>query len=644
MRSAPFSAYVPGMRFRIHRWSARADRALALVCFVLGQIEVARNDNGVEAVLVLSAALATLPIAWRRRAPLAAMVVVAASWVIFHVWGGVAGEPFFEFAALPVIYSIGAHPSLRRAVGGLVILLAAVAVTDLPGLGFFGMQFAVIWLTGRGVWAYRLQSEQLRVLAHRLESERETSERLAVAQERQRMAGELHDAIAHTVSAMVVQAGGAEQLVSNEPDRARAALITVQDNGRAVIAQLRRVLRLLRTAPDTPRPEADLPAPAPTPAWWNRLIARSIWADVLLALFVVLFADPQLTHIDPFSGIPAPIAVSAAAAFLAIMIRRRLPFAALLIATTTSFVELLLFGTAMGFASVAATMLAMYSVAAHTTTRRSVPAAVTAIVPICVLLLLKIGPDSATVGAIWLGLPWFGGRHVRTYRRRAEQLRTLTTRLTHERHARARLAVLDERARVARELHDSLAHAVNVMVLQAGAAEQVLTQSPNRARDAIRVVETQGRQAHNDLCHLLGLLDCDGVSPRTPQPSLTRLDTLFAKAGLPVALHVSGHPARLPADLDISAYRIVQEALTNTLKHTGPVPTTVTIDYQPDALGIEIRNPGVSRPPRPDGHGGHGLLGMRERTTLYGGTLETGPCPGGGFVVRAHLPLDPAVA
>jgi signal transduction histidine kinase len=640
------------------RWSARADLALALAFFVLGQIEVAMDDDGHVLVQVLSAGLVTLPIVWRRRAPLATTVVVGASWVIFHLWSGVNGYPFFALAMLPVVYSLGAHPSLKRAMGGLAVLLTAVAVTGLADLGFIGMQFAVLWLTGRGVRAYRLQSEQLQALAHRLEGEREASERLAVMQERQRMAGELHDTIAHAVSIMVVQAGGAEQMVSHDPDRARVALTAVQDNGREVIAQLQRVLRLLRSTPDSPRPEVDSPTPvhavntvlesrAPVPGWWNGRLIHSVWADVLLALFVVLLVDDQMTHIDPLSGIPGPIAVSAAGAFLAVMIRRRAPLAALLISTTTTAAGLLLFGISMGFASLAATMLATYSVGARTATRRSVPAAATTVIALCVLMLLKVGPVETAVAAVWLGMPWFAGRHVRTYRRRAAQLQTLTKRLAHEREARERLAALDERARVARELHDSLAHAVNVMVLQAGAAEAVLIPSPERARDAIRAVESQGHQACNDLRHLLGILDCDGLSPRAPQPSLNRLETLLdqaREAGLAVTLHVSGRPVRLPSGLDISAYRIVQEGLTNSLKHAGPVPANVTLDYRPDALGIEIRNPGASQPPPPGDHGGHGLLGMRERTTLYGGTLEAGPCPDGGFVVRAHLPLDPAVA
>jgi signal transduction histidine kinase len=611
---------------------------------MLGQVEVATDDVGAEAVRAMCVAVATLPIAWRSRAPLAVTVAVATSWVIFHVWGGFVGEPYFEITALLVIYSLGAQPVLKRAAGGLAILLVAVAVTDIRDLGFFGMLFALVWLSSRGVQTYRFQATQLRASALELRRGREAAERLAVAQERQRIAVELHDTIADAVSIMVVQAGGAEQLVSDEPDRARAALAAVQDTGRAVIAEFRQVLRLLRTSPKTPGSDFDSPVLVPAPAWWGRRpVLRSIWADVVLALFVGLLADPQMTHLDLGSGIPLPVAASSVVAFVTVVIRRWVPLAALVIATTTSVVELLLFGTAAGFASVVAMLLAMYSMAAHTATRRSVPAAVAVVVALSVVMMMKVGADGATILVVWLGIPWFGGRRVRTYQRRADQLRVLTVQLAHERDARARLAVLEERARVARELHDSLAHAITVMVLQAGAAEQVLTSSPDRAREAIRAIESHGRQAHDDLCHLLGLFDSDARGFHGPQPSLTRLDALFAEAGVPVTLKVSGWPARLSVGLDISAYRIVQEGLTNTLKHVGPVATTVTLDYQDEALAIEIRNQGNGRPAQTTGQGGHGLLGMRERATLYGGSLETDRGPDGGFVVRALLPFTTPV-
>jgi signal transduction histidine kinase len=292
-------------------------------------------------------------------------------------------------------------------------------------------------------------------------------------------------------------------------------------------------------------------------------------------------------------------------------------------------------------------MLATYSVASHLPTRRAVPAAAAVVTAVCVLILVEVDVGSSVLMLIWLGLPWFTGRHVRSYRRRAEQLRILTHRLERDRETRERLAVLEERARVARDLHDSLAHAVTIMVLQAGAAEAVMIQSPERAHEAIRAIESHGYQANDDLRHLLGILEADEAGPRAPQPSLSRLEPLMARAraaGLAVTTQVTGHPVRLEPALDVSAYRIVQEALTNALKHAGPVPTKVRLDYGPDALRIEVHNVAATRQPRPDNPGGHGLLGMRERAALYGGALEAGPCVNGGYLVRARLPLDPSVA
>jgi signal transduction histidine kinase len=229
------------------------------------------------------------------------------------------------------------------------------------------------------------------------------------------------------------------------------------------------------------------------------------------------------------------------------------------------------------------------------------------------------------------------------YRHKAERQRALTTRLLREREARARLAVLEERARVARDLHDSVAHAVSVTVLLAGAAEQVLAISPNEARIAIRAITEQGQQAHADLRHLLGLLDQSDERLLKPQPSLAQLDSLVSQitqAGLPVTLQVRGRTTQLPTGLDISAYRIVQEGLTNALKHAGRVPTTVTLDYRPNTLVIEIRDSGTHTPPKtPSGR--HGLLGMRKRIDLYGGTLHTGHEVGTGFTLTAQLPLNP---
>jgi signal transduction histidine kinase len=184
------------------------------------------------------------------------------------------------------------------------------------------------------------------------------------------------------------------------------------------------------------------------------------------------------------------------------------------------------------------------------------------------------------------------------------------------------------------------------MVLQAGAAERVLDGAPERARGAARAIEAQGRQALGELHELLGVLRADeDQSPRAPQPGLTRLDALIEqvrRSGLPVELRVDGNPTPLPVGLDVSAYRIIQEALTNALKHAGAVHTAVTLDYTADTLTVEIVDDGDRPRDRPLEGAGHGLIGMRERVALYRGDLHAGPRPQAGYAVRAQLPLPPA--
>jgi signal transduction histidine kinase len=236
------------------------------------------------------------------------------------------------------------------------------------------------------------------------------------------------------------------------------------------------------------------------------------------------------------------------------------------------------------------------------------------------------------------------GRAVAAYRRQGTELGVLAQRLARERDARARLAVLDERARVARELHDSIAHAVSVMVLQAGAAEQVLDSTPAQARAALQAIQDVGRDALDQLGTLLGLLEpTDDRPPLTPRPGLAELERLLdtvRQAGLPVRLATLGEPVPLPAALDGAAYRVIQEALTNALKHAGAAPTNVTVRYAPDGVHLDIVDAGPWASSRPTG--GHGLAGMRERVAHHGGRLHAGPAAGGsGFAVSAFLPHAP---
>jgi signal transduction histidine kinase len=210
-----------------------------------------------------------------------------------------------------------------------------------------------------------------------------------------------------------------------------------------------------------------------------------------------------------------------------------------------------------------------------------------------------------------------------------------------ERDLAAREAVVEERARIARELHDVIAHHVSMIVLQAGAERRVLDGANSSTREVLETVERTGRSALTEMRRLLGMLRGDANEPLTPQPGLTDVPTLVTQlreAGLRVDLHVEGERRELPVGLELSAYRIVQEALTNALKHAGEARASVNIRYGSDSLELEIADDGTGAS-TPMSSGGHGLVGMRERVALYGGRLDAGRRPSGGFAVRVLLPI-----
>ena len=235
--------------------------------------------------------------------------------------------------------------------------------------------------------------------------------------------------------------------------------------------------------------------------------------------------------------------------------------------------------------------------------------------------------------------PVAAGRIVRRERLQQRRLEDLTLHLERERERGARAAVAEERARIARELHDVVAHGVSVIAIQSDAAEAALERDPSLAGPPLRAIRGSARDALAEMRRLLGVLRADEEgSETTPQPGLAQLPELVARAGVPVTLVVSGEPRTLPAGIDISAYRIVQEALTNVHKHAGAAPTTVRIAWSDDCLELEVRDHGPGALSSPAPGEGHGLIGMRERVRLLGGELRTGPAASGGFEVRAVLP------
>ncbi|WP_405625465.1 histidine kinase [Streptomyces sp. NBC_00016] len=301
-------------------------------------------------------------------------------------------------------------------------------------------------------------------------------------------------------------------------------------------------------------------------------------------------------------------------------------------------------------------VVATYSAIAHSPYR----AAIVAGPPLALLVLASIGdagvpavPDRYVPLLVLLPLA-MAAYGVRTWRARADERQTRMAELERERAAELRRAAEQERARIARELHDVVTHHVSVMVIQAGAARTVLDAAPAQSREALLAIEAGGRAAMTELRHAMGLLlmnsgddrdDIGAVSADTaPPPGLDQVEELVGRVracGLPVELTVTGARLPVPAGIDLAAYRVVQEALTNTMKHAAGARAAVTIAYGESDLGVEVTDTGGA-PGAPAGTGdGHGLLGLRERLGVYGATLRNGPAPDGGYRVAALIPLLP---
>jgi signal transduction histidine kinase len=251
-------------------------------------------------------------------------------------------------------------------------------------------------------------------------------------------------------------------------------------------------------------------------------------------------------------------------------------------------------------------------------------------------------PAALVFTPLLFALGWLAGFALRERADQAEAAELRAIQAERERDAAARVAVAEERARIARELHDIVAHAVSVMVLQVGAVRHQLPDERDEDREALRGVEHAGRTALAEMRRLLAAMREEGDRVElTPQPGLDGLDALadeVGRAGLPVRLHVDGEPFPLPGAIDLSAYRIVQEGLTNALKHARASHADVTVRYGERGVQLEIRDDGVGSAAT-DGRG-HGLVGVRERVKIYGGEMTAGAAPGGGFLLSARLPFE----
>jgi signal transduction histidine kinase len=294
-------------------------------------------------------------------------------------------------------------------------------------------------------------------------------------------------------------------------------------------------------------------------------------------------------------------------------------------------------------------MLVGYGFGRYDDGRRALVGAACALVTVVIVAGTAVDPTEADYlfPGLAVVVSWLSGRAVRSRTRLTEELHEAAVRAREEHEHEAERAVAEERRRVAREMHDIVAHSISVMVIQAGGARRILGREPARANRAAGLIEETGREALVEMRRLLGMLRSGDSGPELgPQPGLAALAALVDRArgaGLPVSLTIEGDRGDIPQGVDLAAYRVVQEALTNCLRHAGAAATEVLVRYADHELELEIadRGPGpaVARRRNGDGGAGHGLVGMNERVLLYGGELETGRRAGGGFRVHARIPV-----
>jgi signal transduction histidine kinase len=381
---------------------------------------------------------------------------------------------------------------------------------------------------------------------------------------------------------------------------------------------------------------------------WPAADPRLFDAAVALA-FVVVGQVAVWTNFGDYQGDQdAPVWIEALFALtftVPLAWRRRAPLPAISVIAGGLMTHVLLVECAAPFVSgYIPLVVGTYSVGAYAPRRQALAGCAIAVCGVVVVTLRIV--DLRDLGDIALDVlgvvvAWTIGRGMHHRAARAEALSHEVRTLERE----AREAVAQERTRIARELHDVIAHSVSVMGVQAGAAEQMLSIDPERAREPLQAIQAGAREAISELRLLLGVLRGGDDGPAlAPQPGLAQLGALVEQmraAGLPTQLTVEGAPARLSAGVELSAYRIVQEALTNALKHADAAVAEVTIRHQAQGLDLEVVNSGSSIGGGPLARTpGHGLIGMRERVALYGGTITTGYHDGGGYAVRAHLPSD----
>jgi signal transduction histidine kinase len=383
---------------------------------------------------------------------------------------------------------------------------------------------------------------------------------------------------------------------------------------------------------------------------YRREVSRRNWAfDIAVAVAVGVFGQLEAWWGIGSTHRQGPLWVQSllyATTALLLVGRRVAPLGVLTAMVAVSLVEFVAVGSPEGFGVSLAPVIATYTVGNQLPWRRSWIALVLSVVILGAWAALDPMNSSWTeslFSMVWITpaiIAWLLGALVRVSRLNVEQRRI-------NREQRASQAVAEERNRIARELHDVIGHSVSVMTVQASAVRRRLTAEQAAERQALETVESTGREALAEMRRMVGVLRHSGAeADLEPPPGLGQIDRLvekFRSAGLPVSVNVTGEPRELAPGLDLTSYRLVQEGLTNTLRHAeSPRCVEVSIDYQPDRIELAVRDDGARVEPAAPVEAGSGLLGMRERVGVYGGSLVAQGRPEGGFELVARLPLEPS--
>jgi len=611
------------------------DLVLAVGLVVAGGVEVALGQDEGLLVRALAVPIGTLPLAWRRSLPLLSQVMASLAFLAQAALAGLFdGHPVVPLVVLVLaLYSAGRYVESLPALAGAVLAAVGLAGTRVafdPAvdsaadvvLTFIVGQLPL--LVGRWARGQELLRRELAGKAERLERERRRDAREAAEEERMRIADDLQAAATGSLETIAREARDVARRLEAGAE-ARDTLASIAAGARQALADVRRVLGILRREepePDTP-PDAPVAAPAggrrPLPVW-------------VLPAVLLVGAEIEL-QIEPGGFLAAVSAVLIAAPLL---VRTRLPLAAAAgVLAAVALQSLVLEPSAFPASSIVAVICAAYALGAYAGGGMAV-AALVAFAAGTTLHAVLAHPDA--VAAALLGgaiVPWTVGRIRRGQRLLMQEAAERAAELERRRERDARAAVTAERMRVARELHDAVAHNISVIAIHAAGAQGIVDRDPARAAEVVKLIEEVVGEALVELGRLAG--------DREQQPSLAGVDALAQRArdgGLPVELHVEGGPAPLPAGVDLAAFRIVQEALANTSKHAGGARARVVVRYEPRAVELEIEDDGRGPNGSPPREGsGHGLVGMRERVALYGGTLEVGRRVSGGFAVHARLPV-----